>query len=184
MRALWTLWLALTLFGCAHNGPAVTPQADAGGPCGAEGQQTLIEALRDSPPDKRPGLLEGFIEDCPEESGLVRELMTTHLATSPVEISLPATPQEPPPPFEVAVHIDEQGQISINGGEPFGIDALKARIEGLLRDAGRDPASARILLSAHPTTRYETLVGVMDVGKSAGIKNLLIVVPTPTQATP
>lgn len=99
-------------------------------------------------------------------------LVTATVANPSVPLSLPKTTAEiqPPPPKEITISINSNGDISW-GQETITLDELQKRFQ----DAGQSAQKPTVMLKADKESRYDTVAQVMSRASGAGLSDIAFV---------
>lgn len=99
-------------------------------------------------------------------------LVTATVANPSVPLSLPKTTAEiqPPPPKEITISINSNGDISW-GQEAITLDELQKRFQ----EAGQSAQKPTVMLKADKESRYDTVAQVMSRASGAGLSDIAFV---------
>jgi biopolymer transport protein ExbD len=99
----------------------------------------------------------------------VKELKQATVFTEPRTIELPKAATAAPPEVSLVISIVKDGRILLAGD----VVTKEKLAEDLKKLAAKDPKS-RVVVQADDEVAHKLVVEVMDLAKSAGIKNLAI----------
>jgi biopolymer transport protein ExbD len=99
----------------------------------------------------------------------VKELKQATVFTEPRTIELPKAVTDAPPEVSLVISIVKDGRILLAGD----VVTKEKLAEDLKKLATKDPKS-RVVVQADDEVAHKLVVEVMDLAKSAGIKNLAI----------
>jgi biopolymer transport protein ExbD len=98
---------------------------------------------------------------------------TTYSKYSELQINLPKADSSIPvieKPLEVAVAVDNLGQVFVNG-TPVAGNGPEA-VSSALRKAAADKADAVVIINADRAANYQAVVNVMEAARLAGLNRL------------
>ena len=99
----------------------------------------------------------------------VKELKQAAVLSEPRTIELPKAATGAPPEVSMVISIVKDGRIMLAGD----VVTKEKLVEDLKKLAAKDPKS-RVVVQADDEVAHKLVVEVMDLAKSAGIKNLAI----------
>ena len=176
MRFVTALSLSVVcLLACKSPTTTTIPPAAPEEPCGEQAREAFEASVIEARPDQRLDLLTAFASECGHEHPFFRTLSEF---ASPVVVEVPeAAPREARRDFVVSISLTHVifGDQSIEMSQP----EWSGRLSDLMVKArGEDPQSPGLVIRADKDVPYKTIVGIMDLARSAGIVHISFAVKT------